>query len=106
MTEHEYSIEYLPSAQSDIYEIIAAFVLLGNKNGAIRIKNKLNKPAEQIRFMPYSGVPVHDDKMARAGFRMVIIEKYLMFYKIFDDTKTVCVYRVLNGKVNYPCLFE
>lgn len=106
MAEYDYSIEYLPRARSDIYDLIATFALPGNKNGAIRIKNKLNKAAEQIRFMPHSGVAVPDTKMAKEGFRMVVIEKYLMFYKVFDDTKTVCIYRALNGKSNYPYLFE
>lgn len=105
MAEHDYTIEYLPQAQSDIYEIITSFILLGNKNDAIRIRAKLNKAAEQIRFMPYSGVTVPDKRMAKAGFRMYIIEKYLMFYKVFNDSKSVVVYRVLNGKTNYPGLF-
>lgn len=105
MAEFEYSINYLPRAHSDIADILSAFIMLGNKNGAVRIRTKLNKAAEQIRFMPYSGVSVPDDKMAKAGFRMVIIEKYLMFYKVFEEDKTVTVYRVLNGKINYPLLF-
>ena len=80
--------------------------MLGNKNGAIRIKNNMNKAAEQIQFMPYSGVIVPDNRMAKAGFRMIVIEKYLMFYKIFEESKTVMLYRVINGKTNYPSLFE
>lgn len=106
MAEYDYFIEFLPVAINDLTEIVSTYVMLGNKNGAVRIKNKMIKAVKQIQYMPYSGVVVPDDKMAKSGFRMVIIEKYLMFYKVFEDDKKVIIYRVLNGKTNYPNLMN
>lgn len=106
MAEYEYSLEFLPAALNDLTEIVSMFVMLGNKNGAVRIKEKLMKAAEQIHIFPYSGVTVPDEKMARAGFRMTVVENYLMFYKVFDEGKQVYIYRVLNGKTNYPALMN
>ena len=80
--------------------------MLGSKNGAIRMKEKINKAAQQLSVFPFSGVTVPDDKLARSGYRMIIIEKYLMFYRIFEDDKKVIIYRVLNGKINYPPLLN
>ena len=100
----EYSLEFLPSATNDMIEIISSFVMFESKKGAIRIKNKMTKAAEQIHIFPYSGVTVHDNKLAKLGFRMIVIEKYLMFYKIFEEDKKIVIYRVLNGKTNYPAL--
>ena len=56
--------------------------------------------------MPYSGAAVPNVQMARDGYRMVVIEKYLMFYKVFEKSKKVVVYRVLDGRTDYPKLFE
>ena len=102
----EYTMEFLPLALNDITEIVSSFVMLGSKQGAIRIKNKINKPAEQILHFPYSGVTVPDPKMAKMGFRMIVVEKYLMFYKVFEDEKKITFYRVINGKRNYPALMN
>ena len=101
-----FQIEFLSSALNDITEIISAFIMLGSKNGAIRMKDKINKAAQQLSVFPFSGVTVLDDKLARSGYRMIIIEKYLMFYRIFEEDKKVIIYRVLNGKINYPTLLN
>ena len=87
-------------------EIISSFVMLGSKQGAIRIKNKMNKAAEQILMFPFSGISVPDPKLSKLGFRMIVVEKYLMFYKVFEDEKKITFYRVLNGKTNYPALMN
>lgn len=102
----EYTLEFLPAALNDITEIVSSFVMLGSRQGAIRIRDKINKAAGQILRFPCSGVTVPDTKMAKMGFRMMIVEKYLMFYKIFEDEKKITVYRILNGRRNYPTLMN
>lgn len=107
MEENEkYTAEFLSDALKDMAEIISAFVMLGSRQGAVRIKEKFNKAAEQIQTFPYSGVTVPDKKLSEAGFRMIIAESYLMFYKIFEGERKVVFYRVLNGKRNYPALIN
>lgn len=105
MEENEkYTVEFLSDALNDMADIVSAFVMLGSRQGAIRIKEKFNRAAEQIQTFPYSGVTVPDKKLSESGFRMVIAEAYLMFYKVFEDERKVVFYRVLNGKRNYPAL--
>lgn len=45
-----------------------------------------------------------DKKMSEVGFRMLTVEKYIIFYKI--DGEDVYIHRVLHGARNYPLLFE
>ena len=97
-----YSQEFLPTALQDMTEIISSFVMLGSKQGAVRIKEKFNKAASQIQLFPYSGIAVPEEKLAKFGFRMIVIEKYLMFYKVFEDESKVIVYHILNGIRDYP----
>lgn len=105
-TADKYTVEFLPTALNDMTEIISSFVMLGSKQGAVRIKDKMNSAAEQIMHFPYSGITVPEPKMSKVGFRMVVVEKYLMFYKIFEDGKRVIFYCVLNGRTNYPTLMQ
>ena len=99
-----YKVEFLPSALNDMTEIVSSFVMLGSKTGAVRIKEQMKKAALQIAEFPYSGVAVPDEKISKMGFRMIVVEKYLMLYKVFDDECRVLFYRVLNGKRDYPHL--
>lgn len=101
MPEYDYTIELLPPVKSDVSEIIARFIMFGSENGAKRIREKLTKTLERIRFQPYSGVAAADKSLAKAGFRVVVVERYLIFYKVFENEKKVSVYRILNGKTNY-----
>lgn len=105
-TADKYAVEFLPTALNDMTGIISSFVMLGSKQGAIRIKDKMNKAVEQLILFPYSGITVLEPKMSKVGFLMVIVEKYLMFYKIFEDEKKIIFYRVLNGRTNYPTLMQ
>ena len=102
----EYTLEFLPTALQDMTEVVSTFIMLGSKQGAVRIKDKFNQSADQIRRFPYSGISVPDEKLAKFGFRMIVIEKYLMFYKVFDDEGKVIVYHVLNGSHDYPTLMN
>lgn len=41
----------------------------------------------------------------KAGkYRKAVIKNYLMFYKVDEETTTICVYRLLYGRRNYTDL--
>ncbi|MDE7292970.1 MAG: type II toxin-antitoxin system RelE/ParE family toxin [Oscillospiraceae bacterium] len=101
-----YTVRFLREAFEDITEIVSSFVMLESKQGARRIQKKINKAVGQIGNFPYSGAAVPDKKLAESGFRMIVIEKYLMFYKVIEDKSEIYVYRILNGKRNYPALLR
>lgn len=105
-TVNEYAVEFLLAADNDILEIVSSFIMLGSKQGAIRIREKFNKATEQIRRFPYSGISVPDAKLSKSGFRMLVVEKYLMFYRVFEDEKKIVFYRILNGRTDYPAVMQ
>ncbi len=106
MEQNDYQTEFLTTAVHDLTEIISSFIMLGSKKGAIRIKEKINKAVKLVAAFPYSGVVVPEEKLEKSGYRMIIIEKYLMFYRIFEDEHKVVFYRILNGARNYPALLN
>lgn len=103
---NEYSLEFLPIALNDITEIVSSFIMFESKQGAIRIKEHISKAAEQIRLFPYSGIVIQDDIFVKTDFRVIIVEKYLLFYKVFEVQKKVIVYRILNGKRDFATLIK
>ena len=101
-----YRVEYLPIAVQDMNEIISSFLMMGSRNGAIRIKDKIKQAAERLGTFPRMAVTVPDEALAWIGYKMAVIEDYLMFYRIFDDDKKVIIYRILNGKMDYPSILN
>lgn len=101
-----YRVEFLPGALRDMTEIVSSFVMLGSKTGAIRIKDKMNQAARQVADFPYSGVTVPNERFAKFGYRLIVVEKYLMFYRVFDEETKVLFYRVLNGARDYPSVLR
>ncbi len=101
-----YQSEILPTAMHDMTSIISMYLMAGSRNGAIRMKNAFDKGISQLESFPYSGIQVPDEKLAKFGFRMLIIEKYLVFHKVFDDEKKIVIYHVLNGTTDYPTLMK
>ncbi len=101
-----YRSEILVTAMQDMTSIVSMYLMLGSKSGAIRIKNAFDKGISQLESFPYSGVQVPDEKLAKFGFRMLIIEKYLVFHKVFDEERKIVIYHVLNGTTDYPTLMK
>ena len=101
-----YKIEYLPIAVQDMNEIVSSFLMMGSKNGAIRIKDKMKQAAQRLGTFPRMSITVPDEALAKIGYRMTVVEDYLMFYRVFDDEKKIIIYRVLNGKMDYPSIMK
>ena len=83
MTE-AYDVQFLETALADMSEILESFIALGSRQGAVRLQQKIIKSAGLLELFPYAGSKVSDEKLAASGFRMVVIEKYLMFYKVAE----------------------
>ena len=47
----EYVLAFLPTALQDMTEIISTFIMLGSPQGAIRIKDKINKESIQSPYL-------------------------------------------------------
>lgn len=60
-----------------------------------RIANK------QLNSNPFVYARSNDLRLAREGYRKAVIKKYLLMFKVDEDTKTVVVYRVFYGAMDY-----
>ena len=60
--------------------------------------------ATDLSTFPKRGRFVPDDKMKKAGYRMLHIAPYIIFYRIIEQN--VVIYRIIHGAMNYPMLYE
>ena len=47
-----------------------------------------------LALMPYRFEIVRDETLNRKGYRKCIIKNYLLFYKVFEEEKTVRIFRL------------
>ena len=96
-----YEVVVLPIARDDVAEIYY-FIALDNPNAALRMIDEIMTKIDTLSEFPERCPVVPDSLLAQQGYRMLIIGKYIAFFKVFKSE--VLVYRVLHGKRDYPQL--
>ena len=56
---------------------------------------------KQLNSNPLVYARSNDLRLAREGYRKAVIKKYLLMFKVDEYTKTVVVYRVFYGAMDY-----
>lgn len=65
---------------------------------------KLKEMEESILVLeenPYIGSLPHYPVLKRQGFRILILKKNLVFYKVNEERKEVIIYAVVDGRQDY-----
>jgi toxin ParE1/3/4 len=91
------TLRYLPAAQSDLTDILG-WIVQDSPNRAISFIDKIDERISQLVNHPKLGrVPRHP-KLREYGYRVLIIESYLVFYIIRGQT--IEIHRVVHGSRN------
>lgn len=99
----KYRVIFLQTALDDLEEIVL-HIARDSKTAAIEIHDKVIGNAHRLETFPQLGMLVPDKKLREAGFRMLIVGKYLLLYKI--SAGEINVLRVVHGARDFPRLFE
>jgi len=92
----KYRIEYISTFHADIIFIEESLKEYPKK--ATRVFAKADRLLRNLEDMPEL-YPVYYDAPA---FRFIVVEDYLIFYKVIHDDKIIEVYRMLYGRMNMP----
>jgi toxin ParE1/3/4 len=87
---------------SDIIHYIAADS--GDVNIALAYLDKIETAVMLLEDFPYQGVQPRYSILRRQGYRVLIVERHLIFYKVDEAEKPVCVYAVMDGRREYRSL--
>ena len=103
MAKHK--LVYLSPAETDILGIIQFHVDQVGSTSAREVYRSIREQIGQLQDFPMLG-PLHPDpELAALGYRKLVLTKtYVAVYRIIDNTVTV--YRVVNGKTDYPKLLK
>lgn len=68
---------------------------------ALNYLDKIEKAINSLEEFPMSGSIPRYSILKKQGFRVLIEERHLVFYKINEDKKKVVIYAVVDGRREY-----
>ena len=98
----KYKIIRTDKADEQLREII---FYIAEDSGSIDIAlNYLDKIEAAIRRLeefPMSGSIPRYSILRKQGYRVLIVERHLVFYKVDEDEKVVTIYAIIDGRREY-----
>ena len=94
----------LTPAWRDIDRISDLHLMLVGPKSAEEITDKLLDTIALLAEQPYMGALHPDPSLAGHQYRKLICGKYVCIYKVIDQT--VYVYRIVDGRTDYPKLLR
>ncbi len=71
---------------------------------ALKYLDKIESSIKRLEKFPNSGSIPRYSILRKQGFRVVIVEKHLVFYKVNEERKTVIIYAIVDGRREYKKL--
>jgi addiction module RelE/StbE family toxin len=96
-----FEIRYLTTAARDLEDIFE-YIARDRPAAAASMLEKFDRTISQLASFPELGVIPKDDRLQRIGYRMLIIENYLVFYVI--KFQTIQIRRIIHGAKQYGFL--
>jgi toxin ParE1/3/4 len=93
-----FTLEYLIPAQHD-FDAIYDFIARDSPRRAFQFIQRLDKKISILRTFPLLGRIPRDPELEEKGYRVLVVESYLAFYKIVGSR--VEVHRVIHGARDY-----
>ena len=101
-----YKLLVSKNAHRDIDEI-AGYIAheLKNEQAAVGFLDDVNDSYCGVLENPLMYGLCSDKRLQREGYRKIVINNYLVIYRVEEDRKTVFIVRVVYGARNYANLF-
>ena len=97
-----YHVERTDKADAQIRDIILYRAeITGSADAALELLAQFESDLMQLSDFPESGAPPRYPALRARGYRVLIIEKYLFFYKVDHDRKIVMVHAAVDGRRDY-----
>ncbi|MDD5435069.1 MAG: type II toxin-antitoxin system RelE/ParE family toxin [Nitrospira sp.] len=101
MNQPKYTIRFLQAAEEDFKEIIT-YISLDNRSAAEAVADKIENSLSNLSAYPLIGKIPDEEELSGMGYRFLIVQNYLIFYTIEDQT--IWVHRIIHGARDYLSL--
>ena len=95
-----YKILYLKIIKHD-RKAIKQYLSQYSATAAKRLFEKIKNNMELVKENPY----MYETFKAQPQFRRMVIDDFLLFYKVIEENKVIEVHHILYGKIDYEKFF-
>ena len=93
----KYKVRVLASADADAADIFA-YVAQENRDAAVRLLDKIYAAMRSLEEHPERGARIKNKVFLKLEFRFLIIEPYLVFYKVAENE--VHIHHIVHQRRN------
>ena len=98
----EYRILRTAKADEQLRDIVLYRAeLTGRIEAGLALLDELDAGFHRLSEFPESGSPPRYGALRARGYRVLIVEKYLAFYKVDKSSESVMIYAVVDGRRDY-----
>ena len=97
----EYKVFRTMTADSQITEIIRYVAADSGNEVALSCLDRMKEAIGQLATVPFFGSVPRYAALRRRGYRFLTSDRWLIFFKVFEQDKTVMVYAVLDASRDY-----
>ncbi|OGW50256.1 MAG: hypothetical protein A2V62_02995 [Nitrospirae bacterium RBG_19FT_COMBO_58_9] len=94
MPSSKYRVRLLSIAEQDLEDLLS-YVAAENPRAATELLDQIEARLEALQSHPFAGRVPHNPKLTALGYRVLVIDNYLIFYKV--KSTVVLIYRILHG---------
>lgn len=76
----------------------------GSVDIALNYLNKIEKVIKRLEDFPLSGSIPRYSILKKQGYRVLIVERHLVFYKVNSNERIVTIYAIVDGRQEYKNL--
>lgn len=100
-----YKVLRTDKAQDQLRDIIYYIVDdSGIVDTALKYLDRIEESINHLKEFPNSGSIPRYSILKKQGYRVVIVEKHLIFYKVIEENKIVIIYAIVDGRREYQKL--
>ncbi|MFA6075566.1 MAG: type II toxin-antitoxin system RelE/ParE family toxin [Negativicutes bacterium] len=100
--QNKYALRITHVAEADIEDIFAyIFNSLSASGAAKSLIDKIHDSIIGLCEYPFAGSMVDDEVLRMRGYRKIIVERYIVLYRVNDNEQIVTIMRVIFGARNY-----
>ena len=98
----KYKINRTDKAEEQLREIIYYIAYdSGSVDIALNYLDKMESAINHLEEFPMSGSQPRSSILRKQGYRVLIVEKHLVFYKVNESDKIVTIYAIVDSRREY-----
>ena len=101
MTRKTYTIIHTEKFNKELHQQILYVAMQFSKETALQIKENIQTSILNLQSHPYMGNPPKIRNLKDNDFRMLILNKLIIFYTVVEETKTIYLLSILDQRQDY-----